>query len=81
MAPEPSPPTHEYRYGPRSASIVRLAISSFILVVIALAVTGLVWTSSNQPPAQSAASRVVLGLCIVAGVAGLGAVWQTKAAR
>jgi hypothetical protein len=57
-------------------NVIRLAISIFILVVMALAVTGWFWTGSHQTASQSAASRVVLGLCVVAGIVGLTALWR-----
>jgi hypothetical protein len=59
-------------------NVIRLGISFFILVVMALSVTGWIWTGSHQPAAQSLASRVVLSLCVVAGVVGLAALWRVK---
>jgi hypothetical protein len=59
-------------------NIIRLAISSFILIVIALAVAGWFWTGSHQAASQSAASRTVLGLCVLAGIAGLAALWRSR---
>jgi len=55
---------------------VRIVISLFILLLIAVASTGWVWTGSHQSAAQSAASRVVLSLCILAGIVGLTALWR-----
>lgn len=57
---------------------IRIAITSFILILIALSVSGWVWTGAHQTTAQSTASRVVLGLCIAAGVIGLTALWRVK---
>lgn len=57
---------------------IRLAISFFIVVVIALAVMGWVWAGTHQTAAQSAASRTVLGLCVVAGIIGLAALWRAR---
>ena len=59
-------------------NVIRIAISFFILVVMALSVTGWIWTGSHQTAAQSAASRVVLSLCVVAGVVGLAALWRNR---
>ena len=59
-------------------NLVRSAISLFIVVLIAVSTTGWIWTGSHQPAAQSAASRVVLTLCIVAGVVGLVALWRPR---
>ena len=59
-------------------NVVRIAISLFIVVVVALSVTGWIWTGRHQPPAQAAASRTVLGLGVLAGAAGLTALWRAK---
>jgi hypothetical protein len=59
-------------------NLVRIAISVFILVLIGVAGTGWVWAGSHQTAAQSTASRVVLTACILAGLAGLMAVWRTR---
>jgi hypothetical protein len=59
-------------------NVIRLAISTFILIVIALAVAGWFWTGAHQTAAQSAASRAVLGLCVFAGIAGLAALWRRQ---
>lgn len=57
---------------------VRLAISLFIVVLIGVAARGWIWTGGHQPAAQATASRVVLTLCILAGLAGLGALWLRR---
>jgi hypothetical protein len=62
-------------------NVIRLAISGFIVVLIALSVAGWVWAGSHQNAAQSAASRVVLSLCILAGTVGLVALWRTRTTR
>jgi len=59
-------------------NLVRTAISLFIVVLIAVSTTGWIWTGSHQSAAQSAASRVVLALCIGAGVVGLVALWRPR---
>ena len=59
-------------------NVIRIAISFFILVVMALSATGWMWTGAHQTSAQAAASRVVLGLCVVAGVVGLSALWRPR---
>lgn len=59
-------------------NVVRIAISLFILVVVAVAVTGWIWTGTHQTAAQSAASRIVLSACILAGMAGLAALWRVR---
>jgi membrane protein YdbS with pleckstrin-like domain len=62
-------------------NILRLAISVFLLVLITIATTGWIWTGRHQPGSQALASRVVLTICIVAGVVGLHALWRTRAPR
>ena len=59
-------------------NLVRVGISLFILLLIAVSATGWMWTGSHQPAAQSAASRVVLTLCILAGIVGLTALWRPR---
>lgn len=60
---------------------VRGALSLFIVLLIAVASTGWIWTARHQPAGQSIASRTVLTLCIVAGVVGLVALWRTSASK
>ncbi len=62
-------------------NLVRILISAFFLVLIALSVSGWVWTGSHQPEAQAAASRLVLTICILTGIAGLTAVWRKRPAK
>jgi hypothetical protein len=62
-------------------NIVRIAISLFILVLIALSASGWIWAGSHQSASQSVASRVVLALCILAGLAGLRALWSARSPK
>ena len=62
-------------------NILRIVISLFIFVLIGVSATGWVWAGSHQPAAQSAVSRVVLTLCILAGIVGLVALWRPRAGR
>jgi hypothetical protein len=55
---------------------IRLVASAFILLLIALSAMGWVWTGAHQPPAQAMAGRTVLALGVLAGVAGLVALWR-----
>ena len=55
---------------------IRIAISLFIVVLIALAILGWIWTGSHQAAAQAVASRVVLTLAALAGVIGLATLWR-----
>jgi len=59
-------------------NVVRIAISLFILVLIAVSAVGWIWTGSHQTPSESEASRVVLTLGLLAGVAGLTALWRAR---
>ena len=58
--------------------VVRITISLFILVLIGVSVVGWVWTGHHQSASQSEASRLVLTLAALAGVAGLVALWRTE---
>ena len=57
-------------------NLIRLGISMFLIVVIAIATTGWIWTGRHQSPSQSLASRVVLTASIVAALGGLSALWR-----
>jgi len=57
---------------------VRVAITAFIVVLLITATTGFIWVGSHQTAAQATASRVVLTLCIVAGVIGMRTVWRSR---
>jgi hypothetical protein len=59
-------------------NFVRITISLFIVVLIAVSAVGWIWTGSHQSPSDSEASRVVLTLAALAGVAGLVALWRTE---
>ena len=58
-------------------TFVRILISSFVVILIVVSVAGWIWTSSHQPAAQAAASHLVLGAGIVAGLVGLVTVWRS----
>jgi len=57
---------------------IRVAITSFIIVLIITATTGFIWVGSHQTPAQATASRIVLALCIGAGLIGMTKVWRSR---
>jgi hypothetical protein len=59
-----------------AATIFRIGVSCFIALLIVIAASGWRWTGGHQPAAQAAASRTVLGLCILAGLVGLTAIWR-----
>jgi hypothetical protein len=57
-------------------TLVRLALTLFILVLVALTVAGWIWTGAHQAPAQSIASRAVLTAGALAGIVGLIQIWR-----
>jgi len=57
---------------------VRLAITAFIIVLILTATTGFVWVGRHQTATQARASRIVLSLCIAAGLLGVRNVWRSR---
>ena len=57
---------------------LRVAISLFVGVLIAIALLGWAWTTSHQTPRQAIASHAVLGLGVLAGVAGVIASWWVR---
>ena len=59
-------------------TVFRFVITAFIVVLITVASTGWLWVGSHQSPAQAFASRVVLTLCVVAGLVGVRAVWSRR---
>jgi hypothetical protein len=59
-------------------NLVRMTISVFVVLLIAVFVVGWIWVGSHQPASQAAASRVVLTLGIIAGVVGLAAIWRSR---
>lgn len=60
---------------------VRVAISIFIAVLIAIATLGWKWTSAHQAPAQANASHLALGLSIMAGLIGVITIWRAPSDR
>jgi hypothetical protein len=62
-------------------NIIRGVISTFLLVLIIVASAGMRWAGSHLPPAQAVAGRLVLMLCILAGVIGLVALWRPRPTR
>ena len=59
-------------------NVVRFLITAFIVVLIAIASTGWIWVGGHQSPAQAFASRIVLTLCVVAGLIGVRALWSRR---
>ena len=56
-----------------ASRVIRTAISAFLVVLIVVA-----WVGGHQPGSQALASRIVLTLCIVAGLVGLRALWRAR---
>jgi hypothetical protein len=57
---------------------IRIIISLFIVVLIVIAAMGWHWTAGHQAPTQAAASHVVLGLAMLAGIAGVALIWRPR---
>jgi membrane protein YdbS with pleckstrin-like domain len=56
---------------------IRLAISAFTLVLIAVSLMGWVWwAGADQPAGPTSAGRAVLLLGALAGILGLIAIWR-----
>jgi membrane protein YdbS with pleckstrin-like domain len=60
---------------------VRLGITMFILVLLAIVTLGWTWTATHQPPALRTASHVVLSLAALAGIFALTRIWRSDPAR
>ena len=57
---------------------VRAAITAFIVVLMITATTGFIWVGRHQTARQATASRIVLALCIGAGLVGMTKVWRSR---
>ena len=57
---------------------IRVAITAFIVVLMITATTGFVWVGRHQTARQASASRIVLALCIGAGMVGMMEVWRSR---
>ncbi len=62
-------------------TLIRVAMSLFVLLLISVSLAGWIWTGSHQAPAQANASRVVLTLGMVGGLVGLRTIWRNPAAK
>ena len=60
---------------------VRIGISTFVLILLATIVLGVVWTSHHQAPPLRTASHLVLSLAGAAGIFALVRIWRTEAPR
>jgi hypothetical protein len=62
-------------------TLIRVAMTTFVLLLIAVSLAGWIWTGSHQPPAQAMASRIVLTVGMAGGLVGLLAIWRTRATK
>jgi hypothetical protein len=56
---------------------IRLAMTVFTGIVVALSVIGIRWTSQHQPPASAIASAAVLGVSSAFAVVALVVIWRS----
>lgn len=56
---------------------IRLAMTAFTGIVVALSVVGIRWTSQHQPPASAMASAAVLGISSAFAVVALVIIWRS----
>jgi hypothetical protein len=56
---------------------IRLAMTAFTGIVLALSVIGIRWTSLHQPPASAMASAAVLGISSAFAVVALVVIWRS----
>jgi hypothetical protein len=54
----------------------RVAISAFIVILLAVIVLGLIWTGTHQPPGPRIGSFTVLGMSGAAALLALGRLWR-----
>jgi hypothetical protein len=55
---------------------IRLAMTAFTGIVVALSVVGIRWTSQHQPPASAMASAAVLGVSSAFAIVALVVIWR-----
>ena len=55
---------------------IRLAMTAFTGIVLALSAVGIRWTSQHQPPASAVASAVVLGISSTFAIVALVIIWR-----
>ena len=60
---------------------IRLAMTAFTGIVVALSVVGIRWTSQHQPPASAVASAAVLGLSSLFAIVALVVIWRGSGSR
>ena len=55
---------------------IRLAMTAFTGIVLALSVVGIRWTWQHQPPASAVASAIVLGTSSAFALVALVVIWR-----
>lgn len=56
--------------------LVRVAITCFVILLLAVVTMGWIWTGSHQPPPLRTASHVVLSISAFAGIFALATIWR-----
>ena len=59
-------------------SVIRLAISLFVVVLVAVSALGWVWAGTHLSPGQAVAGRAVLAAGVVAAGAALSLLWRWR---
>lgn len=62
----------------KAETVIRVAISSFIFVLLGVVTMGWQWAARNLAAGPLLAGRVVLALSAVAGIVGLVALWRPR---
>ncbi len=62
----------------RVRTLVRTAITAFILILLTIVALGWGWTASHQPPNLRAASHTVLAIAGLAGIFALTRIWRSE---
>ena len=60
---------------------VRMAITSFIVLLIVIVTLGISWVSSHQAPPLRTASQIVLGAAGLAGMLAIARIWRADPPR
>jgi hypothetical protein len=60
---------------------VRISITLFIILLIAIVTLGISWTSTHQPPPLRTASQIVLGAAGLAGILAIARIWRADPPR
>jgi hypothetical protein len=62
-------------------TVVRIAITLFVLALLTIVTLGWVWTGSHQPPPLRTASHTVLAIAALAGIFALTKIWRGEPPR